>query len=345
MHKHTIKQAANGNWPLIIRSLAEILIPAIERKGRHVPCPIHGGRDGFRLYKDFDESGGGICNTCGSFPDGFALLQWSNGYSFAESLLAVAQVLGLTPDRQIIPTQINHRHLTQTSQHPLQAYAIYQLQKAYATSTSIHNLKTDAPPIYRYFTNRGLYNTIANPPEALRFHPNMPYHDHGQKKPKYFPTLLAEVKSHAGDVIGLHRTYLTPTGDKAPVASPKKLMSAIMPGITNGSAIRLYPATDLLAVAEGIETALAVHTITDWPVWSCISAGGLSKLRLPESITTLHIMADKDRSKAGIHAAHYLAKRYQHLNVTIHLPQQHIPQKAKSLDWCDILAFYQGVGA
>ena len=33
---------------------------ALSRLGRHVPCPAHGGKDGFRLFRDTDETGGGI---------------------------------------------------------------------------------------------------------------------------------------------------------------------------------------------------------------------------------------------------------------------------------------------
>ena len=46
-------------------------------------------------------------------------------------------------------------------------------------------------------------------------------------------------------------------GTKRRLESPKKLMPSLYPGAMNGAAIQLYPAGSTLALAEGIETALA----------------------------------------------------------------------------------------
>ena len=78
-----IKAAARGRWDVVFSVLAPSLKAAM-RAGRkqHVSCPKHGGTDGFRLYPDWLESGGCICNTCGSRSDGFATLQWLNDWDF-----------------------------------------------------------------------------------------------------------------------------------------------------------------------------------------------------------------------------------------------------------------------
>lgn len=72
------------------------LEPALQRVGKHVPCPSpshprkKGGKgDGFRLFRDAARTGGGICATCGSFPDGFSLLMWLTGMQFGECLRKV----------------------------------------------------------------------------------------------------------------------------------------------------------------------------------------------------------------------------------------------------------------
>lgn len=91
-----IKAAARGRWDVVFSVLAPSLKAAM-RAGRkhHVSCPKHGGTDGFRLYPDWLESGGCICNTCGSRSDGFATLQWLNDWDFPTTVEKVADVLGI----------------------------------------------------------------------------------------------------------------------------------------------------------------------------------------------------------------------------------------------------------
>ena len=59
-----VKDDARGRWERVLPDLAPALKDAVERRGKHVPCPVHGGRDGFRVFPDVDETGGGVCNTC-----------------------------------------------------------------------------------------------------------------------------------------------------------------------------------------------------------------------------------------------------------------------------------------
>jgi len=89
-----LREQARGYWPHIHLSLAPQLEEALGKAPRHVSCPVHGGRDGFRLFKDHTENGGAMCNTCGSFPSGFRVLQWLQGWDFPQTLGAVAEVLG-----------------------------------------------------------------------------------------------------------------------------------------------------------------------------------------------------------------------------------------------------------
>ncbi len=64
------------SWDRALSRLAPDLCPAIENRPRHVPCPVHRGKDGFRAFDDFDSSGGMVCNSCGSFPNGYLVLAW-----------------------------------------------------------------------------------------------------------------------------------------------------------------------------------------------------------------------------------------------------------------------------
>ncbi len=88
-------------WDVILRALCpEIDSRAFDKPGRHTKCPVHGvagrGGDGFKFFrKDFQDSGGGMCNTCGTYPDGFSLLMWVKNYGFADAVADVGDYLGI----------------------------------------------------------------------------------------------------------------------------------------------------------------------------------------------------------------------------------------------------------
>ena len=56
-----VHQFADGQWIMILDTLtANVLTAALERPGKHVSCPIHGGKDGFRVFKDVQQRGGAV---------------------------------------------------------------------------------------------------------------------------------------------------------------------------------------------------------------------------------------------------------------------------------------------
>jgi hypothetical protein len=64
--KNEVKAQAVGRWDQIALRLAPEIARAAERPGKiHIDCPLHGGRGDFRVFRDFLETGGGIC-TCGT---------------------------------------------------------------------------------------------------------------------------------------------------------------------------------------------------------------------------------------------------------------------------------------
>jgi putative DNA primase/helicase len=157
-----------------------------------------------------------------------------------------------------------------------------------------------------YLRRRGINILQGDIPTVLRCHSHLIYrHEDGQRT--MHPTMVARVDDISGQGVTLHRTYLTPDGRKAAVPTAKKLMSPAVPGATRGGAIRLYPARETLAVAEGIETALAVHLATGLPVWAAICAGGMARLIVPPKVSLVVIAADHDA--AGLDAARALARR------------------------------------
>jgi putative DNA primase/helicase len=181
----------------------------------------------------------------------------------------------------------------------------------------------------RYLTARGI--RLKTYPDTLRFLPRLEYWDDGMLL-SLFPALLARVEHQQHGLVAIHRTYLhSDSKRKAELASPKKLTRPVFEGATKGAAIKLFEASERLAVTEGIETALAVHVATGWPVWSCVSAVGLEHVLIPEAVLEVIICADHDR--AGKSAANILAGRLLSEGKRVRLATPPL----EGMDWLDVL--------
>jgi hypothetical protein len=197
-----------------------------------------------------------------------------------------------------------------------------------------------AGPLRAYLANRGLSGVKLNG-EVVRFHPELGYWERNeQNEPQLvgrFPAMVSLVTDPEGRPVTVHRMYLAPDGHKAPVPAPKKLMG--YPGSRlAGGAIRLFSPGPILGVAEGVETALAVHLRTGIPVWSAISAGLLARIEPPAETSLAVVWADRDRSGTGEAAALTLRERLLNrgISVAVHLPPGPIPTGAKGVDWADV---------
>jgi phage/plasmid primase-like uncharacterized protein len=152
-----------------------------------------------------------------------------------------------------------------------------------------------------------------------------------------YPAMIGVIRNLSGSVVTLHRTYLTPEGTKAEVSCPKKIMAPVEQGASAGCSIQLFEPTENLAITEGIETALAVNLSTGLPVWAAISSTMMEHVQIPASVKNVFIMADKDRSGAGLKSANRLAHKLigRHC-VKVVVPNDEIPAHAKSVDWLDV---------
>lgn len=143
------------------------------------------------------------------------------------------------------------------------------------------------------------------------------------------PAMIAALQDARGRCTGLHITHLSGDGRKAFGSDSRRYCK--LHGMA-GSAVRLYPATDTLIVAEGIETALALHLVNHDPVWACTSASMLKAFEPPPCVRTLIIAADNDANRTGQRAAwslyHRLKRDYQCAVM--------IPDK-DNCDWLDMM--------
>ncbi len=100
-------------------------------------------------------------------------------------------------------------------------------------------------------------------PPSLMFHPSLIYAMTRQA----MPAMIASVQRPGGVVVAVQATFLAADGRKAPVAEPRWTYGALGEG-----AIRLAPATDVLGLAEGTESAFAAQLLTGVPCWASLGA-------------------------------------------------------------------------
>lgn len=285
---------ADGKWPGILANLG-VNIPA---NGGHGPCPVCGGRDRFR-FDDKEGTGSFICNQCGA-GDGWGLLRRVFNCTFYDALDMVKPIVG------DIPKQKRRRGMSDEKRRE----ALIELWKA---STPLR----PGDPAWKYLQGRGL-NRI---PTVLRYCAKC----YNSDEKKEMGAMIANFMDTEGKGVTIHRTYLH--GDKrADIEKPKKMMPHN--GQMAGGAVRLFPYTDTLGIAEGIETAIAAAQIFEIPTWAALSATLLEQWEPPD-VRQVVIFGDRDKSYAGQKAAYVLANRLTTKGMIVNVE---IPPKG---DWAD----------
>lgn len=203
----------------------------------------------------------------------------------------------------------------------------------------------NALPAWQYLQGRQLNinKKMLIDGDSIRFHPALPYYNEDQELEGNFPAIVAAIRDVDGNLITLHRIYLS-KGEKEdmPYVAKAKKMMPIPEGLdVNGGAIRLGDPFEegYLGIAEGVETALSAFRATGIPTWSTVNATLMKSIEIPEGVHTVLIWADLDRSLTGEIAANYLKNVLEEkgIKVGILLPKYAIPEEAKSLDWNDVL--------
>lgn len=200
--------------------------------------------------------------------------------------------------------------------------------------TTLAQAGPDQGRVAAYLRARGLSGRV---PEVLRFAPALTYSENGTRQK--LPAMLAPVVDVAGELVSVHRIYLDPGGSgKANVETPKKLMPAWEPGATRGAAVRLAPAASVLALAEGIETALAVMEATTTPTWATVSAGGMEAIEIPPDVQRIELWCDRDPSGRGREAAEKAAARLHAEGREVFLLEPPSLRDGTATDWLDVMA-------
>jgi hypothetical protein len=135
-----------------------------------------------------------------------------------------------------------------------------------------------------YLASRGLDLPDGVAMSTIRFHPSCPFGPSAR-----LPCMVAAMRSiETGAVVAIHRTALTPEGQKI----DRKML-----GPADGAAImlgELDAERGALTVGEGIESALSGLAMGYAPTWAMGTAGAIAKLPVLHGVDSLTILGEVD---------------------------------------------------
>ncbi len=255
----TVRTAAQGRWPEILTRLG---IDAGYLKKRHGPCPGCGGKDRFR-FDDKQGRGTWICGGGGDEKagDGFQLLEHIHGWSRAESLQAVAEVLGLTDGVEPPPRR--------TAPKPARDDRQAKQARAAALARQVIEAASPADPSHPYLARKQV-----RPPETLRQWPV----EELRRRIGYWPNAGGEALE--GDVL------IAPVWDWGGITTLELIdgdgrKSALSGGRKAGcwwAAQPMPESCDRLLIGEGVATVLSAIEATGWPGVAALSCGNLPRV-------------------------------------------------------------------
>ena len=262
-------------------------IDFVELVGRHVNltkkgadlwgcCPFHSDRT-----PSFKVSAGRCsyhCFGCGANGDALDFLMAHEGLNIADAIERLRELGGGTAKR-------NEPRAAEPEPRPNRNTEL--AQEIWRQTETI----ADGLPFDYLIWRRGLTHWDC---DRVRWHPACPW---GRDR---VGCIVAPVVDHrTGYTVGIWRIR--------PVMEGKVERLALGPTKGNCSPT-WWPEGDELAIAEGIEDALAVHALTGIPCWAALSAGNMADLRgIPSWVRSVVIFADAD--DVGRRGAHTLADR------------------------------------
>jgi putative DNA primase/helicase len=240
-------------------------------------CPVHGSRTGRSATLALCDGDRGIIVVCHA------------GCSRADILAELRR-------RGLIGGPVEYRPVPAT----VRANDGDDVHRRIAMARRIWDAAQDArgSPVAAYLASRGI--TIPLPP-SLRWAPRCP-HPSGV----YLSAMVARIVDSAGELIGVHRTYLQPDGSGKADVEPAKAML----GRAGGGAVRLAKCHETMLIGEGLETCLSAMQACGLPAWAALSTSGVTELVLPPTVRRIILLADKDSNGAGERAARTAAARW-----------------------------------
>lgn len=294
------KELARGKWHSILVALG---IDEHALRKVHGPCPTCGGKDRFR-FDNKEGDGTFYCSRCGA-GDGLRLVMNFLSCDFKAACRKVDELLPASTQKRV-------------DQGPTDAQRAKKLRTIWKNTAPTR--QGDA--VHAYLANRMLT------PSPIMRCGKLQFFDEQLGVAEVYDTMAVPV-TRGNTAVGMHVTALE-NGRKASITPCRRTFR----GATTvmGGAVRLFAADETLAVAEGIETALAVQKLYGTPCWSVLSASGMEAFEIPETVKTLRIFGDNDSSFTGQKAAHTLAYRARQAGFSVEV---YIPD-TENTDFCDV---------
>ena len=332
------------------------------KKARWAVCCFHAEKSG--SLKINDERGRFHCFGCGMQGDHFTVLTELGGKSFMEAVEVLGGVKFIT---------VEERQAIETRNKEWEDEERRQLER---TRKSIVHTFTAGKPVAgthvaAYLEHRGL-PVVKHWTFDLRFVPNLVYRGFTSPDAEEsvelgeFPAMVAAIRNPAGEIIGLHRTYLDRDAPKklSPPGDQRRNKAKKVLGEQRGGIIRLSPDGTRLAVGEGIETSRAWYSLgyggEDIAVAAAVSLGNLSGgamgstehpqdpakripngvpdmdrpgMALPAGVRELVMLGDGDSDQAMTRARLLVAgRRYRNMGIRVS-----VDMAPKGLDFADVI--------
>jgi phage/plasmid primase-like uncharacterized protein len=267
------------------------------------PCPKCGGTDRFAINTSKQIWN---CRGCQRGGDVISLVQHLDGSDFDA---AIATLSGEGPtgwgiDENAAPGLLN-RDLKTHGENSCNSDG-ERAREALAIWSAARD--PQGTPAWKYLFRRGV--AIEALPsrinEALRFHPNCPWHD---ERRMCLVALWSDIIS--GEPRAIHRRAIMPDGEH--------LGHWRAWGPTAGCVIRLWPDDEVsqaLVLGEGVETVLAAATRIAHrgtllqPAWGAGDAGHISAFPALSGVEVLTLLVDADENGIGQRRAAECARRW-----------------------------------
>ncbi len=142
---------------------------------------------------------------------------------------------------------------------------------------------------------------LGRQPRSLRYHPNLANRESGRS----WPALVAAITNRAGEHVATHRTWLARdvagVWRKAPLRDRKLTLGSYAGGSirlwrgASGKPLAQAPEGEVVAIAEGVETALSsAIACPELRVLAAVALANMARIELPPAIRIVILCADND---------------------------------------------------